>query len=77
VRFLIRLIVVAVICLVAVGLYRGWFIPTRDAQGDKVGVSVDVQKVKDDLKKAKQDIKQGVKKLEGEQGKEGKKPSGS
>jgi hypothetical protein len=60
-RFLIRLAVVAVVLLIAIGLYRGWFGisgPNRDQEGDKVkiGVTVDEKKIKDDIKKTKEKI---------------------
>ena len=62
-RHLIRFVVLALICLVAVGLYRGWFSfsGNKDAGGDKVnmGVSVDVKKMEGDLKKAEKGITGG------------------
>jgi hypothetical protein len=70
--------------LIAIGLYRGWFTvsgPNRDAHSDKVkvGVSVDVKKMKSDLKNAKQDITSGVEQLEhrGKDGTTPTKPGGS
>ena len=49
-RFLIRLVIVVVVCLIAVGFYRGWFAvsgPAHNAAGDKVNVkaSVNVKKM--------------------------------
>ena len=81
-RFLIRLAVVAVVVLIAIGLYRGWSsvtAPKRDAEGDKVqfGVSVDPNKMKGDLKKAKEDIKEEVQQYQDRHDKEGTKKGGS
>jgi cell division septal protein FtsQ len=71
-RSLINVLAVLLICLVAVGFYRGWFSLTsskRDAQGDKVNVnvnvSVDKAKIKSDVKKAEGQVKQEIKELEG------------
>ena len=60
-RSLIKLLVVLLICLVGIGIYRGWFTmstPPPNADGDKVNFSVDKGKVKADIKKAEEKIKQ-------------------
>jgi cell division septal protein FtsQ len=71
-RSLIKVLAVLLICLVAVGLYRGWFSLSSskpDAQGDKVNVnvnlSVDKGKIKSDVKKAEGQVKEEIKQLEG------------
>jgi hypothetical protein len=56
-RFLIHIAIVLVICLVGVGIWRGWFQSTRDAQGDP-GFTVNTKKVKDDIGKAKAKIRE-------------------
>jgi hypothetical protein len=46
---MIRGLVLLVICLVGVGVYRGWFSlsnPSRDAEGSKVNVSVSLDTAK-------------------------------
>jgi hypothetical protein len=65
-RSLIKLAIVLLICLVAIGFYRGWFSfssPTTDAQGDKVNVnmSMDKDKIKSDVKKAEEKVKEKLK----------------
>jgi hypothetical protein len=57
-RTFISVLVVLIICVVAVGFYRGWFTlsgPNRDADGNKVniGLSVDPAKAKADATQAK------------------------
>ena len=70
-RFLIKLLVVLVVCLVGIGLWQGWFgisrSPNPDADGNKVNlnVSVDKDKIKSDVKKAKAAVKEEVRNLEG------------
>ncbi len=71
-RSWIKLLAVLLICLVAVGFYRGWFSLSSsqpDAQGDKVNVnvnmSVDKGKMKADVKKAEGQVKGEIKDLEG------------
>lgn len=56
-RTLISVLVVAIICVAAVGFYRGWFTlsgPNRDGDGNRVniGLSVDPAKVKADAAQA-------------------------
>jgi hypothetical protein len=56
---------VLVVCLIAVGLYRGWFIvsrPAHEAGGDKINVnaSVDVKKMRGDIEKVEKKISGAV-----------------
>lgn len=53
--------IILFLCLLAIGLYRGWFsfgTPSRDAETNKVNinVSVDAGKMETDAEKAKQKI---------------------
>ena len=69
-RSLIKLLVVFLICLVGIGLYRGWFglsSPSPNTEGNKVNVnvSVDKAKMKSDIRKAEGKVKEEVKELEG------------
>ena len=57
-RKLVGVVVVLIVCVVAVGFYRGWFTlsgPNRDADGNKVsiGLSVDPARAKADATQAK------------------------
>jgi Na+/H+ antiporter NhaB len=56
---LLKLIVIIVIAIVAVGFYRGWFQFTTDAQDQKTGitVTVDKKKVEEDKEKAIESFK--------------------
>jgi hypothetical protein len=70
VRSFIKILVVLLICLVGIGLYRGWFSVSSDkpdAEGDKVKVtvSVDKGKMKSDVAKAKEKLKEEIRDLEG------------
>jgi hypothetical protein len=63
-RSLIKLLIVLVLCLVGIGLYRGWFSFSRTAAEPKpddnrvnVNLSVDKGKIKSDIKKAEDTIK--------------------
>jgi hypothetical protein len=68
---LIKLLVVLVICLLVIGLWQGWFSitssPSTDPSDHKVnvGVSVDRDKMKADVKKAEEKVKEEVRELEG------------
>lgn len=69
-RSLVKLLVVFLICLVGIGLYRGWFSLSRsnpDTEGNKVNVnvSVDKAKMKSDIRKVEGKVKEEVKELEG------------
>jgi hypothetical protein len=69
-RSLIRVLVVLLICLIGIGLYRGWFSllsSNPNPGGDKVnvGVSVDKGKMKSDVKDAEQKVKEEIKEIEG------------
>ncbi len=66
---LLRWLVVLAICLVGIGLYRGWFSfskPQPEPQGGKVDirVSVDENKMKADLGNVENKLGQKAKQLE-------------
>ncbi len=64
----IKLLAVVLICLAAIGFYRGWFrlsSSNPEAEGN-VGVSVDQSKMKTDIKKAEKKVGKEVKVLEGD-----------
>jgi hypothetical protein len=70
-RFLLRVAIVLLLCLLGIGLYRGWFTFSRsnsNADPNKVNasVSVDKGKIKADVKMAEEKIEEEVKELEGE-----------
>jgi hypothetical protein len=69
-RSFIKLLIVLLVCLVGIGLYRGWFSFSRSSpgvEGDKinVNVSVDKVKIKSDLAKAEEKVAEEVRELEG------------
>ena len=78
-RWLVKLLVVLVICLAAIGFYRGWFHLSSSRPGDqgqKVNMDVhmsmdkgkmksDVQKAEGQVKKAGGQVKEEIKDLEG------------
>jgi hypothetical protein len=67
-RGLVRWLLILVVCLVGIGLYRGWFTLSRqNAPGDKVDIDVSVnkQKMKSDVQKVEKKVKEEVRKLEG------------
>jgi hypothetical protein len=62
---LIRFLFLLAVCLVGIGLYRGWFSfskPSQDAQSDKVNISVsiDAGKLKADAEKMKEKFAEKV-----------------
>lgn len=62
---LVRFLFFLAVCLVGIGLYRGWFsmsTPSRDPQSDKVNISVsiDAGKVKADAEKVREKIAEKV-----------------
>ncbi len=62
---LARWLFVALLCLVGIGLYRGWFTlssPSRDTQNHKVNInlSVDAEKLEADAAKVKEKISERV-----------------
>ena len=68
--WLIKWLFILVLCLGVIGFWRGWFSlssPKPDVAGDKVNVSVSVDrgKIKADVKKVKEKIKEEVRVLEG------------
>jgi major membrane immunogen (membrane-anchored lipoprotein) len=69
-RSLIKVSAVLLIGLVGIGFYRGWFNLSSskpDADGDKVNVSVlvDKGKIKSDVKKVEGKVKDEIQELEG------------
>jgi hypothetical protein len=69
-RSLVRLLIVLLLCLIGVGLYRGWFSLSRSipgADGNKVNVnfSVDKGKMKSDVKQARTKVKEEISELRG------------
>jgi hypothetical protein len=64
-KFLFFLVVV-VVCVVAVGIYRGWFEFTKrtDPNSGKVdvGLTIDENKIKEDTAKAKEKAKEATEK---------------
>jgi Na+/H+ antiporter NhaB len=56
---LLRLIVIAVIVILAVGFYRGWFQFSADTQEQRTGITVtlDKKKVEEDKEKAIESFK--------------------
>jgi hypothetical protein len=73
-----KLLIILVICLVGIGIWRGWFsfsISSGDTEKDKVnvGVSVDKGKMKEDVQKAKtkvaEEVKEAVEKVKEKEGK--------
>ena len=64
----IKLLAVVLICLAAIGFYRGWFrmsSPNPESEST-IGVSVDKGKMKADIKKAERKVGKEVKELEGD-----------
>jgi hypothetical protein len=70
-RLLAKLLVLAVICLVGIGFWQGWFSfsssPNTDPDNHKANfnMSVDKDKMKSDVKKAKEMVKEEVGKIAG------------
>jgi hypothetical protein len=61
-RSLFKLLIVLLICVVAIGFYRGWFSVSRSHPNPEdnkvnVNVSVDKAKMKSDVKEAEQKVK--------------------
>lgn len=76
-RFFLRLVVLLIVILIAVGFYRHWFSvsgPAQNATDGKVDVnaSVDMNKVKSDVKKVEERVKKVKEKVSGELQKHGK-----
>ncbi len=62
---LLRGLFVLLLCLVGIGLFRGWFSfsnPSRDAETHKVNVSVsvDANKVEADVEKVEEEVSEMV-----------------
>jgi hypothetical protein len=67
-KSIFKLLVILVICLVGIGLWRGWFgfsSSSGDNQKDEINVSVDKGKIKEDVQKAKTKVAEEVKELSG------------
>jgi hypothetical protein len=69
-RSWVKILAVVLICLIGIGIYRGWFSVSRsnpEPVGDKVNVTVTVDKakMKSDIKKAEEKIEEKVEKIEG------------
>lgn len=70
-RSWIKVLAVLLICLVVLGLYRGWFSVSSshsEPEGDKVNIdlSVDKGKMKSDIKRVERKVGKEVKEVEGE-----------
>jgi hypothetical protein len=70
-RSWIKVLAVVLICLVAIGFYRGWFSVSSshsEPDGRKVDVdlTVDKGKMKSDIRKAERKVGKEVKEVEGE-----------
>jgi hypothetical protein len=70
-RSWIKVLAVVLICLVAIGFYRGWFSVSSshsEPDGSKVNVdlTVDKGKMKSDIRKAERKVGKEVKEVEGE-----------
>jgi cell division septal protein FtsQ len=75
-KSIFKLLIVLVICLVAIGIYRGWFSyssTSGDNQKDEINVSVDKGKIREDVQKAKtkvaEEVKEAVEKVKEKEGK--------
>ena len=68
-RLLVRWLLVLVVCLIGIGLYRGWFSfsshSTEETDKVNVSVSVDKKKMKSDVVKVEKKVQQEIKELEG------------
>ena len=77
-KTIFKLLIVLVICLVGIGIWRGWFSflsSSGETEKDKVnvGVSVDKGKIREDVQKAKAKVGEEVKEVGDKvKGKEGK-----
>ena len=65
-KTIFKLLIVLVICLIGIGIYRGWFSfssTSSDTEKDKinVGVSVDKSKMREDVSTAREKIRNKVK----------------
>jgi hypothetical protein len=74
-KSIFKLLIVLVICLVGIGLWRGWFgfSRTSETEQDKINVSVDKGKIREDVGKAKAkvagEVKEAVEKVKEREGK--------
>jgi hypothetical protein len=63
-KLIFKLLIGLVICLVVIGLFRGWFSFSRtssDQQKAEIKVSVDKVKIREDVKKAEKKVVEKVK----------------
>jgi hypothetical protein len=74
-KSIFKLLIVLVICLVGIGIWRGWFNFSRtgNSEQEKVNVSVDKGKIREDVQKAKtkvaEEVKEAVDKVKEKEGK--------
>jgi hypothetical protein len=75
-KSIFKLLVVLAICLVGIGIWRGWFSfsnTSGDNQKDEINISVDKGKMKEDVQKAKakvaEEVKEAVEKVKEKEGK--------
>jgi len=75
-KSIFKLLIVLVICLVGIGIWRGWFSfsnTSGDKQKDEINFSVDKGKMKEDVQKAKakvaEEVKEAVDKVKEKEGK--------
>ncbi len=76
-KSIFKMLIVLVICLVVVGFWRGWFsfssTGTGDKQKEEINVSVDKEKIREDVQKAKAkiagEVKETVDKVKEKEGK--------
>jgi hypothetical protein len=69
-RTLIKLVIVAAICVGGIGWWRGWFTvskqnPSPDGNTVDMNLSVDKRKIKSDVREVKKKIKEEIRELEG------------
>jgi hypothetical protein len=74
-KSIFKLLIVLVICLVGVGIWRGWFSFSRtgDTEQESANVSVDKGKIREDVQQAKtkvrEEVKEAVDKVKEKEGK--------
>jgi hypothetical protein len=74
-KSIFKLLIVLVICLVGIGIWRGWFSfsNTSGTEQDEINVSVDKGKIREDVQQAKtkvrEEVKEAVDKVKEKEGK--------